>query len=240
MAGRGAVTQKDRQPHPRVLMFTKNSAWEPATDPMHFDKPQVVGVGLGRTFGIRIAEANPGVTVGLIPCAAGGSPISSWTPGGYHDQTKSHPYDDALRRARIALKSGTLAGILWHQGESDSHPGAAEVYEEKLHALIIRLRKELDAPNVPFVAGQMGQFLEKPWNDSKRIVDEAHRKLPEKIQNSAFVHSNGLKHKGDQVHFDSDSYREFGERFAEAYRALADGKKGASDAHPKRVPTTAR
>lgn len=225
MAGRGVVSQADRQPHSRILMFTKDNAWEPATDPMHFDKPKIVGVGLGRTFGMRIAEANPGVTVGLIPCAVGGSPISSWEPGGYHEQTKSHPYDEAFRRARIALKSGRLAGILWHQGESDSSPGKAEVYEEKLHAMIARFRKKLGAPNVPFVAGQMGQFPERPWNQSKIIVDNAHRNLPGKIPNTTFVRSDGLKHKGDEVHFDSASYREFGERYVEAYQEIVDGKK---------------
>jgi hypothetical protein len=181
-----------------------------------------VGVGLGRTFGIEIAEANPDVTVGLVPCAAGGSPIASWEPGGYHGQTKSHPYDDAIRRAKVALQAGTLKGILWHQGESDSQPGKAEVYQEKLHALIARFRNELEAPHVPFLAGQMGQFAERPWSDAKRLVDKAHRDLSDKVPHTAFVNSDGLTHKGDKVHFDAKSYREFGRRFANTYRAMGE------------------
>jgi hypothetical protein len=220
MAGRGKVEPEDREPQPRVLMLTKDNRWVPAVDPMHFDKPGVVGVGLGRTFGIEIARADPEITVGLIPCAAGGSPIASWEPGGYHGQTKSHPYDDALRRARFALKFGTLKGILWHQGESDSQPEQARVYEEKLHALIARLRKELDAPEVPFLAGQMGQFAERPWSDAKRVVDAAHRNLPDKVPHTAFINSDELTHKGDQVHFDAKSYREFGRRYARAYLGM--------------------
>jgi hypothetical protein len=89
MAGRGKVEAQDKKPHPRVLMLTKENRWTPAVAPLHFDKP-FAGTGIGRTFGIRIAENNPDVTVGLIPCAAGGSPISTWEPGGYHGQTKSH------------------------------------------------------------------------------------------------------------------------------------------------------
>jgi hypothetical protein len=201
-------------------MLSKNDRWVPAVDPLHFDKPGVVGVGLGRTFGIEIAEADPDITVGLIPCAAGGSPIASWEPGGYHGQTRSHPYDDSIRRAKVALKSGTLKGILWHQGESDSQAGKAEVYEEKLHALIARFRKELDAPNIPFIAGQMGQFAERPWSEAKRLVDKAHQDLPTKVPHTAFVDSDELTHKGDQVHFDAKSYREFGRRYAKAYRAM--------------------
>lgn len=220
MAGRGKVEPQDTEPNARALMLDKAGNWVPAVDPLHFDKPKVIGVGLGRTFAIDYAAANANVTVGLIPCAAGGSPIASWQPGGYHSQTKSHPYDDALKRARIALKSGTLKGILWHQGESDSKPEACEVYEQKLHELIARLREDLDSPQVPFLAGQLGQFEERPWNDSRRRVDAAHRGLPSKVPQTGFVSSDGLKHRGDIVHFDSASYRELGHRFYKRFESV--------------------
>jgi hypothetical protein len=219
MAGRGQVADEDRQPHPRVLTFTKQSKWAPAIDPLHFDKSSV-GVGIGRTYGIEIATANPDITIGLIPCAAGGSPISSWEPGGYHSQTKSHPYDDAIKRAKQALEVGVLKGILWHQGESDSLPGPAEVHEQKLHALIARFRRELGVPDVPFIAGQMGQFDERPWSDAKKLVDTAQQSLPAKVAHTAFVNSNGLGHRGDEIHFSTPAYRELGRRYAEAYRNL--------------------
>ncbi len=220
MAGRGKVTDDDRKPHARVLMLTKGNTWAPAIDPLHFDKPRIVGVGLGKTFGIELAKARPGVTIGLIPCAVGGSPIASWEPGGYHASTKTHPYDDAMKRARVALKAGTLKGILWHQGESDASPEKSAVYEAKLHALIARLRKELNGHDVPFIAGQMGQFPTRPWSDGKRKVDRAHRDLPKKVKRTAFVNSNDLTHKGDHVHFDAASYRELGRRYAKAFLAL--------------------
>lgn len=216
MAGRGKVADQDRKPHPRVLTLTKGGEWAPAIDPLHFDKPGA-GVGPGRAFGIRIAEATPGITVGLIPCAAGGSPIATWEPDAFHNQTKSHPYDDAIRRATIAMKSGTLKGILWHQGESDCTPEQAMVYKAKLHALISRLREELDSPEIPFIVGQLGQFDDVPWNDAKKTIDAIHRGLPKDVAHTAFVPSDGLTHKGDKVHFDAKSCREFGERYAQAY-----------------------
>jgi len=219
MAGRGEVADKDRKPYPRVLVFTKENEWAPAVDPLHFDKPSA-GVGIGRTFGIEIASASPDITIGLIPCAAGGSPIASWEPGGYHAQTKSHPYDDAIRRTQEALKVGVLKGILWHQGESDSKPGSAEIHEQKLHELIARFRAELNAPEVPFIAGQLGKFDERPWSDAKKLVDAAHQSLPAKVADTAFVSSDGLAHKGDEVHFSAPAYRELGRRYAEAYRKL--------------------
>ncbi len=224
MAGRGTVTAADKVPHPRVLMLDKTGTWVPAVDPLHFDKPTVVGVGLGRTFAAAIAEANPGVTIGLIPCAVGGSPIDTWKPGIFYDATKSHPWDDAMQRAKLALPAGKLKGILWHQGESDSNAALAVDYEAKLHDLIGRMRAELRAPTVPFVVGQLGRFAESPWDEFKSIVDAAHRELPLKVPNTAFVASDGLKHKGDKVHFDAESYREFGRRYAAAYLKLLGAK----------------
>jgi hypothetical protein len=221
MAGRGKVAEEDRTPHPRVLMLDQSGSWVPAVDPLHFDKPKVVGVGVGKTFGIDYAEANPGVTVGLIPSAAGGSPIDSWHPGGYHSQTKSHPYDDALDRSLIALRSGTLKGILWHQGESDSKSTLSEGYEKKLHDLVGRLRRDLQSPQIPFIAGQLGQFAERPWNDDRKRVDAAHQSLPDKVPRTGFASSDGLAHKGDIVHFDAASYRELGHRFFKSFQAVA-------------------
>src|SRR4051812_29800346 len=57
MAGRGAVEASDKVPHPHVFVLTKDLSWAPATDPLHFDKPDIVGVGLGLTFGRTIADA---------------------------------------------------------------------------------------------------------------------------------------------------------------------------------------
>lgn len=235
MAGRGKVTEQDKQPHPRVLMLNKERQWVPAVDPLHFDKPSVVGVGIGKTFGIEIASDNPGITIGLIPCAVGGSPISSWQPGEFYPPTQSHPWDDAIARAKVAMKAGTLKGILWHQGESDSKDGLAEIHEEKLHDLIARFRKELQAPDVPFIAGQMGQFAERPWSDAKKKVDAAHQHLADKVKHAAFVSSDGLKHKGDEVHFDADSYRELGRRYADAYRRLTQPDSPSVSQMPFRI-----
>ena len=216
MAGRGVVEAQDVAVNPRVLMLSKEGKWVPAVDPMHFDKP-TAGVGLGKTFGQIIAEANPGVTIGLIPCAVGGSPIDTWKPGVFYPATKSHPWDDMVKRVELALPAGTIKGILWHQGESDSQAGLAETYAGKLSDLVKRLRELVKAPEVPFIAGQMGVFDEAPWSPEKVLVDKAHRDLPKEVPHTAFVTAEGLHHKGDKVHFDSAAYRELGKRYAAAF-----------------------
>lgn len=220
MAGRGAVAPQDRVSHPRLLALDKHGYWVPAVDPLHFDKPGMVGVGPGRTFGIEVAESDPEITVGLIPCAAGGSPITVWDPRKYWEQTNSHPYDDAIRRTSQAMEAGVLKGILWHQGESDSKPGEAELYQQRLHALIQRFRDELNPPNLPFIAAQLGQFETCPWDNYRHIVNDAHQLLPGKVPNTAFVPSDGLTDTGDDVHFDAASHRELGRRYARAYLEL--------------------
>ena len=86
MAGRGKIEAADREPIPRVLMLNQDLAWVPAIDPVHFDKPQIAGVGIARTFGRVLAAANPSATIGLIPAVSvapawsSGSPRASCTP----------------------------------------------------------------------------------------------------------------------------------------------------------------
>ncbi|WP_234736795.1 sialate O-acetylesterase [Tellurirhabdus bombi] len=216
MAGRGVPEAEDQQPHSRVWTLTKEQTWVPARDPLHFDKPKVVGVGPGLAFAKRLAEQYPAMNIGLIPCAVGGSGIDVWKPGAYYEATKSHPYDDALARAKKALENGTLAGFLWHQGESDSKPGNTAVYGQKLAELVQRLRSDLNAPNVPFVVGTLGDFVVKR-NPNAQIINETLQQATKKIPNSYFIVSAGLTHIGDSTHFDAASARTLGRRYADAF-----------------------
>lgn len=219
MAGRGAIAPEDKVPHPRVLMLDHSGNWVPAVDPVHFDKP-FAGVGPGRRFAILLAESDPSITVGLIPAACGGSPLSTWTPGAFWQQTESHPYDDALARTRKAMESDTLKGILWHQGEADCGNSLSRTYHKRLTELFRRFRSEFGNPELPILVGQLSQFPGEKWNDSKKRVDAAQRKVVEEMAPAAFVTSEGLTSNPDRVHFDAKSQREFGRRYFEAYRKL--------------------
>lgn len=218
MAGRGVVEQQDKDPHSRVFALDKAGMWAPAADPIHFDKP-VAGVGPGLTFGRTMADRDPSVRIGLIPCAAGGSPISSWRHDGYWEQTKSKPYDDAIERTRLAMKGGVLRGMLWHQGESDSNESDAQLYEDRLVTLIKTLRADLDVPDVPFISATLGDFFVENHPEA-RIVNAALKQIPRRMKYTACVESGGLKHKGDNVHFSTKSARELGRRYAEAMTRL--------------------
>ncbi len=227
MAGRGDVEPEDTVTHPKVFTLNKDNEWVPAKDPIHFDK-SVAGVGLGRTFGIKIAESNKDVFIGLIPCAVGGSSIENWVPGSYFEQTKSYPWDDMEKRLKIALNSGKLKGILWHQGESDANPERCEEYEKKLTDLIYRVRNLVQDQEIPFVAGELGRFKIKSNKDSfpenkpspAEVVVKSTKRVIKNDRNARFVKSNGLNHRGDKTHFDSKSYRILGKRYAKAMLKL--------------------
>jgi len=216
MAGRGVLAAQDRTPHPRVFMLNKQNAWVPAVEPMHFDKPGMVGVGPGLAFGKAMAEANPDVTIGLIPCAVGGSPISVWKPHTFYNQTGVYPYDDALTRCRAALTRGVLKGVLWHQGESDSNPKDGPLYQQRLTELIARLRRATRTPSLPFVAGMPADAFVTRKPESKRITD-AIKTVAKADKNVHWVTAAGLTCKADRVHFDTDSARKLGRRYAQAF-----------------------
>ena len=216
MAGRGEISGKYKtEGSTQVYMLTKNNEWVLAKNPLHFDKPAVVGVGPGLSFGLQMGKVSPDVKIGLVPCAVGGTSIDAWKAGGYDKATKTHPYDDALIRIREAMKSGVFKGIVWHQGESDSAPEAAAAYFDKLADLIGNFREIIEAPDLPFVAGELGTF-----KDQYKTINSVLRELPGRIKHTAVASSKGLEHNGDVTHFDSSSAGELGKRFAKQMRKI--------------------
>ena len=216
MAGRGQVTEYyAKAGHPRVVMLNRAGEWVPAKHPLHFDKPKAAGVGPGLTFGVAMAEANPDVVIGLVPCAVGGTSIAKWAPGAYDKNTDTHPYDDAEARIRQAMEAGVVKGVIWHQGEGDSNPTSADVYLGKLARLIDRVRTVVGNPDLPFVVGQLARY-----RDNYQLINKELVRLPGLITHTAVVSSEGLWHKGDGTHFDSPSAAEFGRRFAAGMLAM--------------------
>ncbi|MCB2406558.1 sialate O-acetylesterase [Hymenobacter lucidus] len=227
MAGRGVVEAQDTVPNRRVLRLNAAGQWETAQDPVHFDK-SVAGVGPGLSFGRALAAQDTSVVIGLIPCAVGGSAISFWQPGAFYPATKTNPYDDAIRRARTAMQAGTLAGIIWHQGEADSNPAGSAAYAQHLTALIARFRQDLQLPEVPFVAGQLPDFqIVKPdslgqprTNEAARRLNTTVARLGRSVRHYGYVSAEGTAHIGDQTHFNAASARLMGQRYAAAMQRL--------------------
>ena len=87
MAGRGDFGEVPEISHPRCLMM-RNVRWIPMSEPVNPDRAIFnalfhSGVCLSASFAEAMAEANPDIKVGLIPCADGGTSL--------HDYAESDP-----------------------------------------------------------------------------------------------------------------------------------------------------
>ena len=249
MAGRGYAGPDDLTEIPGLLMIRPDGKWQSAVEPITKDRPfvgtfqasgekvvgndpfetvlpegdqKVCGVGPGRTFGRLLAEKNPERIVGLIPCAVGGTSIGAWMPGGEDDwDPGNYPYDNAVKKAREAQKSGKIVAILWHQGETDSKLQTPD-YTEKLRTVIRNFRKDLALePEVPFIAGDMASFYEERIGAHIAIVDGALEELDREDPFFTYVQTKDLNHRGDRLHFDTDSQHELGRRYFEAFQKFS-------------------
>lgn len=211
MSGRGKVEDTMPVVSDKILMLDKTNNWVIAKDPLHFDK-DIAGVGPGLSFAKAMLKKHKKTKIGLIPCAWGGSPIKVWVSGATYLEHK--PYDEAIARAKVAMQSGKLKGILWHQGESDNNVENSKVYLQKLEELVANLRKDLNAPDVPFVAGEIGRF------NKDIVINAIIDSIPKVVTNSGVVSSEGLVDRGDHLHFNTASAHELGERYAVVMKKL--------------------
>jgi hypothetical protein len=211
MAGRAPITDKETGPIKGCFLLNDKDAWEAAENPLNRYSTIRKGLGMqklnpGYAFAVTMIEKNPKASIGLVVNAKGGSKIEEWGKG-----TKF--YAEAIRRTKEAQKTGTLKGILWHQGESNE--GNPDGYLEKLTTLITDLRKDLDMLELPFVAGQV--------NNVPAINDQI-AKLPKSLPATGFVSSDGLKAM-DRWHFDDASMKLLGTRYAEEILKLQAASK---------------
>ncbi|HSI09609.1 MAG: sialate O-acetylesterase [Rariglobus sp.] len=215
MAGRGALDATPPADNPRILVLAPDGSWVPACDPLHEKVGRTEpGVGPGLSFAQAMLKADPKVTIGLIPCAVGGSPLKRWVKGG-------DLYSQAVARAKASSARGTLEGVLWHQGETDSDKQPwTETYESRLVRMIADLRSDLGRPDLPVVVGQLGEFLTPEKHPGVETIRAALKRIPTLVPHTGYVDSTGLVHKGDELHFDTASARKLGTRYAEAMMKL--------------------
>jgi hypothetical protein len=200
MAGRAPLEDGDEKPIKGVLLLDGEGKWIAANNPLNrfaTDRKnlsmQRIGPGFG--FARHLASELKEEKIGLVVNARGGSSINLWKPG-------ETLYDHALARLKAAGIQKVDA-VIWHQGESDAQDPE---YLEKLVALVSNLRRDIGAPDMPFVAGEV--FKDVP-------VNERMRGLPGKVKRTAVVSAKTLK-VFDGVHFDRQSQLILGRRYAEA------------------------
>lgn len=226
MKGRGLMPEVPKHDPRLVMMHMKDDHWYLARHPLHltgdaktFADHDNAGVGSGLSFAETVAAGDPKVRIGLIPCAVGGTQIVRWEKG-------AKLYEDAVRRGKLALKEtaslkARICAALWLQGEADSTDERLPVYEGKLLKMVDDLRKDLDAPELPFIACTIGEMRDDEGAANRRKMNELLLSLPKKRPHTACVDARDLKSNiGDNVHFDTAAQNEIGRRFAAKYASL--------------------
>ena len=212
MAGRGFIHEVPPIYNERIQML-RNGRWQMMTEPINYDRP-VSGISLAGSFAEAWCRQNPDDKIGLIPCAEGGSTLDEWAI----DQSL---FRHALTEAKFAMENSELAGILWHQGESDSMNGNYKIYYKKLLSIMETLRKELNAPDIPFIIGGLGDFLGKAgfgkYSTEYNFINQELQRFASEQDNCYFVTAEGLTSNPDGIHIDAISQRKFGLRYFEAF-----------------------
>ena len=220
MAGRGKITSSDTVTSTRVKVFGQDSLWYVAKHPLHFDKPRFTGVGPGLSFALNILAYEKEDSIGLIPTAVGGTSIKHWQKNIVYEKLNVKPYNDALERAKRGIASGSFKGVVWHQGENDSKNAAfLKEYPRYFYGFLDSLKEDLALEQLPVVIGELGHFFyqKRPLAET---LNDTLRSLAERDPCIAIVESDSLLDKGDKVHFNSESYRILGERYAKTMYLL--------------------
>jgi hypothetical protein len=203
MVGRGFPLSDGEAAEPAVVEW-KDGGWNVASDPLADPSDPESGVGPGMTFAEAVAAAEPGVTVGLVMCAKGGTSIADWRPTG-----------DLYRRCILRVRAGgvQVAGVLFLQGEADAKTKEkARAWGRGFAAVYAAFTRDLHP--TAFLLGQTGT-LPKAWKGQETV--RAQQAQAATRYRLPLVATAGLPTGADGVHFTVAGYKQVGARFAAAW-----------------------
>ena len=249
MEGQGDIGQQDKSVDDRfqVLWASDNGScsgkskgkWSTAVPPL----AHCQGAKLGPTdyFGRTMVEkTDPQIKVGVIVVAVAGCSIKLFDKDQYRSYAQSqqswmtqrindyggNPYGRLIEMAKKAQEDGVIKGIIFHQGETDAGDGS---WPSKVKGVYDNIIKDLGLGNdIPFLAGEVLR------SGSSKGANNNIAKLPQQSKNFYVVSSEGFNQAlgdGQNVHFTSQEYRDFGKRYAEKMiEVLGDKLKPAATA----------
>ena len=223
----GVVLENDLGP----IVLAENplsNRWRDTATP-----PPEDSVGPGLTYAKELLATLPaGEGVLLVPCAQGAtycmttpplSPDVTWAPipGGGRSNA---PFVDAVARTNRMIGLGhELHSILWCQGENEAAQAtmAEATYSGYFDAVVNAMRTQITgATSIPFVAVQIGKFLDGGTYPNMPNVNASIADLPNRISNTAYVDSTGYTAGADNLHYDAASARLIGAACWSAYGTI--------------------
>ncbi|MBO4863896.1 MAG: leucine-rich repeat protein [Eubacterium sp.] len=185
-------------------------------------------LGVADYFGRRMLEEkqnnDPNVKIGIIVVAVPGAHINYFNKDfdlsselyyssaitGFMKDYGDNPYGRLIECAKKAQKDGVIKGIIMHMGESDQNN---DKFPSNVKNVYDNIVADLDlADNTPLLAGE----VLRSGNASNANMNIA--KLEQQSKNFHVVSSEGFHNAyvdGQNIHFTSAEYREFGKRYAD-------------------------
>jgi carbohydrate esterase-like sialic acid-specific acetylesterase len=179
------------------------------------------GFGPELSAGRSLMALHPGSRIAVLKFAWNATSLHwDWNPKRAHSL-----YETSMVRAKVAMQKLAaqtgrplrISGFFWMQGESDSDTlRHATAYGRNLETFISSVRRDLHAPGLPFVIGQIDD-VRKYHPVSLRfsaIVRAEQRRVAEADPHAFLVSTKGLGHNPvSRVHFNSEGTVELGRRF---------------------------
>ena len=236
MEGQGNIENQDKTVDERfqILWSADNGScsgktkgqWSTATPPLAHCNNAKLGPTdyFGRTM---VEKTDSKIRVGVVIVAVAGCSIKlfdkdnyqnyvnsvktsqSWMTG-YINQYGGNPYGRLIEMAKKAQEVGVIKGIIFHQGETDAGDGQWPSNVKRVYSNIIK-DLGLDS-DIPFLAGEVLR------SGVSSGANNNIAKLPQQSKNFYVVSSEGFNQAlgdGQNVHFTSQEYRDFGKRYAE-------------------------
>lgn len=234
MEGQGNIENQDKSVDERFQLLwsadngscnqgASKGKWIKAVPPLAHCQGAKLGPAdyFGRTM---VEKTDSKIKVGIIEVAIAGCSIQLFDKDGYANYARSqqswmtqrintyggNPYGRMIEMAKKAQEDGVIKGIIFHQGETDAGDGQWPSKVKKVYDNII---KDLGLGNdIPFLAGEVLR------SGSSSGANNNISKLPQQSSNFYVVSSEGFNQAlgdGQNVHFTSQEYRDFGKRYAE-------------------------
>ncbi|XP_055833659.1 probable carbohydrate esterase At4g34215 [Solanum dulcamara] len=224
MAGQGGVHNftwdgiipDECQPNPdKILRLSVAIKWEIAHEPLNYavDCLHNCGVGPGMAFANAILKQDPNFgVIGLVPCSKSGTGIHAWIRGNL-------PYDQLISRAKFSLRhGGTIRGLLWYHGESDTKDKyTARYYKSKFIKFIQDLRADLNSPLLPVIVVVL-RYPKKPFARKFKFVNVVRQaQMDIDLLNVIKVDANGLPVGSDGLHLTTQGQVQLGNMMAQTF-----------------------
>ena len=162
----------------------------------------------------------------VVKSAQGGQPIRRWYKAWKPAEGRAVAgnfkpgdlYDKMMSLVNPAIEGQKLASVtfVWMQGERDAKELHGEVYGASFAGLIKQLEADMKRDDINFVIGRLSDMdMENKRYKHWVKVREEQVKVAEASKKGAWVDTDDLPMKKDNLHYSAEGFKTMGQRFAD-------------------------